>query len=473
MFAFLQAGWLNTLAQSFWATSRVNNWMDPAIPFSMGHFWKMATFGEVIDFSHQVFPPVVLNDPRHVPPTAGDRDVLQNAVLAAVDQQSHPNWDLFDRVIIFFAQRTDLYGGAQGTRLPNGKLAGITVFDIDSPFDMVCQEVGHALGLDHEIDATGAEYACPYSVMSAARDLRFDRPPDPRLPGNTTAPHPQKTAGPYIPAVHLYINQNRPVNPHGAFNNEFSVNYLSVAYAQTPVTLSLVARDAAIAAWPNRKPVLAVVPPIVPAGDTYFLELRRTDGMYDQGIGNPSVTILSGNFFAGGGAVPDVSKIRIRYRGRIDLKDPADDLDYHSIDGRFVVRVDSYSADHSSVGVTVGGDSVLQADAPDAKAKAMLKRLSTAGIDYSVPLADLTDWLSNSEFTPYPSLAEALLKLLDRKPLRRPVFLDVIVFNYENSPGIASPRKSDDVKFDVLEAAILTGSNTRYDEAVSNFQELL
>jgi hypothetical protein len=31
----------------------------------------------------------------------------------------------------------------------------------------------------------------------------------------------------------------------------------------------------------------------------------------------------------------------------------------------------------------------------------------------------------------------------------------------------------DDVKFDVLEAAVLAGSNTRYGEAVANFQELV
>jgi hypothetical protein len=195
--------------------------------------------------------------------------------------------------------------------------------------------------------------------------------------------------------------------------------------------------------------------------------------MYDQGIGNPSVTILSANFFAGGGAVPDVSKIRIRYRGRIDLQDIAGDFDYHSVDGRFVVRVDSHDAAYASVSITVGGDTVLQDGGPTAGPKAMLKRLSTAGIDYSVPLADLTDWLNNPEFTPYPCIAEALLKLLDGKTLRRPDYLDVIVFNYESSPGIASPRKLDDVKFDVLEAAVLAGSNTRYGEAVANFQELV
>jgi hypothetical protein len=135
--------------------------------------------------------------------------------------------------------------------------------------------------------------------------------------------------------------------------------------------------------------------------------------------------------------------------------------------------VDSYAADYASVNITVGGDSVLQADAPDAKPKAMLKRLSIAGIDYSVPLPELTDWLNNPEFTEYPALSEALLKLLDGKALRRSVYLDVIAYNYVNTPGVASPRKLADVKFDVLEAAVLAGSNSRYDEAVSDLQQLL
>jgi hypothetical protein len=72
-----------------------------------------------------------------------------------------------------------------------------------------------------------------------------------------------------------------------------------------------------------------------------------------------------------------------------------------------------------------------------------------------------------------PALAEALLRLLDGKRLRRPVFLDVIVFNYEHSPGNPSPRKVEDVNSGVLEAAVVEGSNTRYGEAVSNFRDLL
>ena len=106
-------------------------------------------------------------------------------------------------------------------------------------------------------------------------------------------------------------------------------------------------------------------------------------------------------------------------------------------------------------------------------APTMLGALGIAGIDFSVSEADLTDWLNNPEFTPYPALSEALLILLDGKRLRRPVFLDVIVFNYEHSPGNPSPRKVEDVKFAVLKAAVVEGSNIRYGEAVSNFRDLL
>ncbi|KHO27633.1 hypothetical protein QQ44_08215 [Mycolicibacterium setense] len=103
----------------------------------------------------------------------------------------------------------------------------------------------------------------------------------------------------------------------------------------------------------------------------------------------------------------------------------------------------------------------------------MLERLDVIGVDYSVSAADITDWLNNPQFTPYPALADSLLNLFDGKHLRRPVYLDVIAFNYESSPGNPSPRRVDDVDAGVLKAAVVEGSNNRYGEAVSNFQELL
>ncbi len=104
-------------------------------------------------------------------------------------------------------------------------------------------------------------------------------------------------------------------------------------------------------------------------------------------------------------------------------------------------------------------------------APAVIQALGRMGVDFSVPEADLRDWLANPLFTPYPGISQALL-LLGRR-LRAPVFLDVIVWNYEHTPGIASPRNAADVKFDVLKAAILEGSNARYGTNVSDFEQLL
>lgn len=103
----------------------------------------------------------------------------------------------------------------------------------------------------------------------------------------------------------------------------------------------------------------------------------------------------------------------------------------------------------------------------------VLDRLAAAGIDFSVLESDITDWLSNPEFTPYPALAEALFRLLDGAMLRRPVFMDVIAFNYEHSPGEPSPRRVEDVDLGVLAAAVVEGWNVRYGETVSDLSDLL
>jgi hypothetical protein len=363
MFAFIRARFPNTPASAVWSDTVAANWLDPAIPFSLAHYWKVSTFQQV-DFANVVFPPVVVNDPRVM--ANDDRDRLVRAVLAAVDAASHPDWNQFDRCIIGFAQKTDLFGG--GTHIaPNGKLISAAVFDTNSRFDQVCQEVGHTLGLHHELgawfwDAFGNytnEYGCPYSVMSAASDLSFERALDPRLPGMLPN-DPHRTVGPYLPTAHLYINQYRAVNPAGVFNHPDTVAYVPATYEHTPASVRLHARDAAIAAWPARRTVLAVLPPIIPGGDTHFLELRRRDGAYDGGIGNASIIILAANFFAGNGAVADLSSLRLCYVGHIDLEGIQGDLDYHSFSGRFVVRVKSVAADFASVDLSIAGGNAWQ-----------------------------------------------------------------------------------------------------------------
>jgi hypothetical protein len=94
-------------------------------------------------------------------------------------------------------------------------------------------------------------------------------------------------------------------------------------------------------------------------------------------------------------------------------------------------------------------------------------------VDFSVPRSVILDFLGNHEFTPYPALGAALLKLLGERGLRRPVFLDVIVFNYEHSPGEPSPRRIEDVDLRLMEVSILEGFNNRYGEENADFGTLL
>ncbi len=106
------------------------------------------------------------------------------------------------------------------------------------------------------------------------------------------------------------------------------------------------------------------------------------------------------------------------------------------------------------------------------KKAALLIALGMAGVDFSVQEAELKQWLNDKENTSYPALAEALLKLLESKRLQKPVYLDVIVDNYESTPGVSSPRNAGDVDSDLLKAAVLKGHNARYGEEVRDFESL-
>ena len=109
----------------------------------------------------------------------------------------------------------------------------------------------------------------------------------------------------------------------------------------------------------------------------------------------------------------------------------------------------------------------------DLDPEATIRALDGVGVDFSIPKSALTDFLGNAEFTPYPALSAGLLSLLDGRMLQRPVFLDVIVFNYEHSPGDPSPRRLEDVDFEVLKEAILEGFNNRYAMEHTDFGSLL
>lgn len=102
-----------------------------------------------------------------------------------------------------------------------------------------------------------------------------------------------------------------------------------------------------------------------------------------------------------------------------------------------------------------------------------LSTLRDKGIDFSVPEADLQEWLNNPDFTPYPAISQATLNLLGTKRLRKPVHLDVIVFKYEETPDVKSPRKLEEVDLAVLRKAVLAAYNERHGEDVTDFQSLL
>jgi hypothetical protein len=70
-----------------------------------------------------------------------------------------------------------------------------------------------------------------------------------------------------------------------------------------------------------------------------------------------------------------------------------------------------------------------------------LKTLRDKGIDFKVPEGDLLDWLNDPNFTPYSVISQAPFQLLGSKHLRKPVFLDVIVYKYEEPPGIKVPTQ--------------------------------
>jgi hypothetical protein len=106
-----------------------------------------------------------------------------------------------------------------------------------------------------------------------------------------------------------------------------------------------------------------------------------------------------------------------------------------------------------------------------ALAPAIVQALAGIGVDFSVSEADLRDWLANPQFTPYPAIAQVLM--LTGWRLAAPVYLDVISWKYENTPGMSSPRTATEVRLDVLQAAIVAGSNERYGTTVTDFTHLL
>lgn len=103
----------------------------------------------------------------------------------------------------------------------------------------------------------------------------------------------------------------------------------------------------------------------------------------------------------------------------------------------------------------------------------ILKSLHRHGVDFSVPRSDIEGWLSEPDFTAYPSISEILLKLLDGKRLLQPVLLENIVFSYEIIPGVQSPRRSSEVNISLLKAVVLNSYCRRYGDNIKDFDKII
>jgi len=117
------------------------------------------------------------------------RSARVNGVIAKVTDAFHPNWSTIDGLLIWFAQPTDLFGGGSyalplpvpdqnfledflfGSPKQQYKYVPVAVSDIASPFDMVCQELGHAYGFEHPLDRAREDYGDPYDSMASEAPL--------------------------------------------------------------------------------------------------------------------------------------------------------------------------------------------------------------------------------------------------------------------------------------------------------------
>lgn len=360
MLAVIRARFPGVPPTEHWSDAVMQSWLDPNIPFSLAHFMTRTSFHQ-LDMRYVLFPPLAVEDKRGDASLGADgRERLVRSVLNVVSQTVNPDWDLFDQFLICFAGQVDMFGGGSyilPTREGSDRqfITG-AVIDALSPFDALCQEVGHGFGLDHELGRTGAEYACPYSPMSAqGQGSSFVRPTDSRLPvGKPPAadgPYKgmtndvQRIIGPYIPAVHFYVKTPGFVHPD-------SVYRVPLSYEQAPHTFRLEALDRGVSSWPQRRRVLAVLPSSR-GGDEFFLEVRRPVD-YDQGIvSDPSNT----GRVPAGIVVYSYSTVtkRVTYLDRIPFNHPAGDRDFHSYKGFFAVRLNSFDDDLGAANLTVGG----------------------------------------------------------------------------------------------------------------------
>lgn len=131
------------------------------------------------------------------------------------------------------------------------------------------------------------------------------------------------------------------------------------------------------------------------------------------------------------------------------------------------------SGSGGSSGTNPGGSSG-GSDTPQPLSPAdSITALRSINVDFSVQPNDLKKWLDNPHSTSYPAISSELLALVRGRKLRDLVYIDVIVFNYEHTPGVKLPRTASDVRVDVLKMAVLEGYNERYGTSESSFDAIV
>lgn len=349
MIAVIPVRFTATPAGDVWSATLLENWMRPLIPFSLGDYWFQSGHGLLV-LDHTIYSPVVLDDPRIGKVGGNDviRPALVNGCIDAATTQIRPDWNGTDILLLWFAQGTDAFGGGTySVPLPdNGsKTIPVTVVDINSTFNVCCQELGHSLGFKHEIDRQGKEYASPYSCMSARTNaLESLRAADSRLPdgANIQAPRDsfvgrpaQRLFSPTLPAVHLLTLPE--------FANSTYVRRVG-PYQTKPVRIQLYAPNYRTRSQGGPLPIVAVLQSNKSDGRTFAVEFRPGGWGYESAVssGSAGLAVHSVN--------PDG---RIRYDGFAPLDDLKKMADWPCSEGDFSLRIDSVDKDHDFVWLSI------------------------------------------------------------------------------------------------------------------------
>lgn len=340
MWAFIPIRWPSTPAGDVWTPAQFAALMDPGIVFSLGHYLRRVTYGQA-DLRYRLFDPLVMDDPRVTMPNVPDvysgerpdRKPLLNVPRAEITRLHDPDWSTFDRVLFWYAQPTDEFGGGYPPA---------TVMSRGGRFDALCHEVLHGYGFDHTFDGVN-EYVSPYDIMSAkAYTLpvpgpTFPRAANPALPTSVADGADQNTTvGPLLsPAQLAGTTYWKAIETAGLVHT-------LPASLSGPARVRLHAADVAARIWPEvRGPVLVQTTPLGTFGERFTIELRRSGG-YDSGFLRADPATAAAEFKPPAGIVvhhrrPDQ---RLDYVGVLPLANLGDlDATFREYALDFVIRL--------------------------------------------------------------------------------------------------------------------------------------